>query len=88
MDSDLIRTRTRFRHFHLLRTDLRKMTDTFLLASIVAPFTLAPVTGLPVCPSVTVEIIGKLSATIGKPVSFKNELALKASKAKRFHHLV
>ena len=34
-------------------------------------------------PSVTlaVKIIGKLSATIGKPVSYENELALKASKA-------
>ena len=47
-------------------------------------FTVAPVTGLPVWPSVTVRTAGVLgNDTVPGPVSFKKELALKASNANR-----
>ena len=60
-----------------------KVTDTCPLASLVFPFTSAPATGLPVCPSVTVRITGWPIYAVPGPVSFKICALLKASNANR-----
>ena len=64
-----------------------KVTDTCPLASLVAPLTSAPATGLPVDPSVTVKTTGIPRRAVVGPVSFKKWSLLKASNANRISSL-
>ena len=62
------------------------MTDTFPLESVVAPFTVAPATGLPVCAQW--RLSGNWVLRLANQWSFKKELVLKHRKQMRFHDLV
>ena len=58
------------------------------LASLIFPFTSAPATALPVCPSVTVSVTGISTTATAGPVSFKLCFVLKALNANRTSSLV